>query len=264
MPTPARLTASPLHLLRQAVGDRQAIAGKARRLRRTAQLWRNQPEIERRLGQLQAMGYTPKLPTRAQLAFGAWDMLRFVIVPAARDYYQSRGINFTFHQILRFADDPTALIDPTGLLSERDAITGHVLQVTHLNPIYDLQLLAMWETGLADFEQEIKDLLAGTHPRTQTIGAVIEDPDYHGRLLAYVQAFRADPHTPPLVRADQTLRADPHFANAERTFATLPGYLAWCLSLPSTVPGLMHHRLTCRRFPRDFALPAWAVSGPQA
>jgi len=259
MAQPARLTESPLHLLRQAVGDRRAVRGKLQRLGRTAKLWSNQPEIERRLGQLQTMGYTPRLPSRAQLAFGAWDMLRFVIVPAARDYYQSRGINFTFHQILRFADDPTALIDPTGLLSEREAITGHVLQVTHLNPIYDLQLLAMWESGLADFEQEIKDLLAGTHPRAQTIGAVIEDPDYHARLLRYVQAFRANPHTPPLVRQDQTLRADPHFANAEKTFATLPGYLAWCLSLPPTLAGLVQHRLTCRKFPVGFVLPEWAA-----
>lgn len=258
MAMPARLTESPLRLLRQAVGDRRAVRGKLQRLGRTAKLWRNRPEIERRLRQLQSMGYTPRLPSRAQLAFGAWDMLRFVIVPAAKDYYQSRGINFTFHQILRFADDPTALIDPTGLLSEREAIAGHVLQVTHLNPIYDLQLLAMWETGLADFEQEIKDLLAGLHPRAQTIGAVIEDPDYHARLLTYVQAFRANPHTPPLVREDQTLRSDPHFANAERTFATLPGYLAWCLSLPTSLAGLVQHRLTCRQFPVEFALPEWA------
>jgi hypothetical protein len=259
MNAPARLTASPFQLLRQAAGDRRALAGKLSRLRRTAKLWRNDAEIRRRLQQLQHMGYAPTVPSRLQLAFGAMDMLRFVIVPAARDYYQSKGINFHFHQVLRFLDDPTALIDPTGLLSEREAITGHVLQVTHLNPIYDLQLLAMWETGLADFEQEIKDLLAGIHPRTATIGAVIEDPAYHARLLGYVQRFRADPLTPALVREDQTLRTDPHFANAEKTFATLPGYLAWCLSLPADVPGLLRHRATCKRFPVEFALPTWAV-----
>ena len=44
-------------------------------------------------------------------------MLRFWIVPAAEDYYQQKGIDFRFHQLLRFLDDPASLVDPIGLFS---------------------------------------------------------------------------------------------------------------------------------------------------
>jgi len=34
-------------------------------------------------------------------------------------------------------------------------------------------------------------MIAGTHPRARSIGAIIEEPDYHARLLEYVREFRA-------------------------------------------------------------------------
>ena len=101
------------------------------------------------------------------------------------------------------------MIDPVGLLSDRDTIVGHVMQVVHLNPIFDLQLIQMFDDGLEDFERQVEAMLAGTHPRHRTIAAIVEEPDYHARLLDYVRRFRADPDTAPLVRAEQTLRSDP-------------------------------------------------------
>jgi hypothetical protein len=250
-----RTTASPLTLVAKAVGGPRAVAGKLRRLGRTLRIYVSPGEVRRRLGQLERRGLAPAEPTRAQLAFGALDMLRFVIVPFARDYYERQGINFHFHQLLRFLDDPVSVIDPTGLLSDKDTIIGHLMQVTHLNPVYDLQLLQMFPEGLDELESQVGAMLDGTHPRAETIGAVVEDPDYHARLLEYVRRFRQDPKTPDLVR-EQTLRDDPHAAAAERTFATLPGYLRYSSALPISLSALVRRYRSIDRFPLDAEVQA--------
>jgi hypothetical protein len=248
-----RQTASSWTLLRQAVGGPRQLAGKLARIGRTARLWLDRGEIERRLARLAERGYIRERPTRAQILFGGLDMLRFVITPAARDYYRQRGISFGFHQLLRVLDDPTSMIDPTGFLSDRDTIMGHVMQVVHFHPVYDLQLLEMFPDGLAEFERQVEQMVAGTHPRAGTIGAIVEEPDYHEKLLDYVRRYRRDPSTPELVRREQTLRSNPEFAAAERTFATLPGFLVYCNRLPRSVPALAGRLLRVRRFPVELA-----------
>lgn len=259
----ARLTASPVRLVVQAIGGPRQIAGKARRLGRTLRLYVDGREIDRRLRALADKGYIEARPTRLQVLFGGLDMLRFVIEPASRDYYRQKGISFGFHQLLRWLDDPVSLLDPTGFLSDRDTIVGHVMQVVHLNPVYDLQLIQMFPDGLEDFERQVQAMVDGTHPRHATIGAIVEDPDYHRRLLAYVQRFRRDPETPPPVRAEQTLRADPHFAAAERQFATLPGFIAYCHRLPTGLLPLVHRLRTLRHYPLD-AASADAAATPRS
>jgi hypothetical protein len=207
---------------------------------------------------LEARGLVSGRPSRAQILFGGLDMLRFVITPAARDYYRQKQISFAFHQCLRVLDDPMSMVDPTGLLSDRDTIIGHVMQVVHLNPIYDLELLQMFPDGLEDLERQVEQMVAGTHPRQRTIGAIVEEPDYHARLLDYVRRYRRDASTPQLVRRDQTLRSDPTFAVAERTFATLPGFLAYCRRLPRSPLALARRLLAVRAFPLELA----AEGGP--
>lgn len=245
----ARLTARPLRLVIQAIGGPRQIAGKVRRLGRTLWLYVDRREIDRRLRALEAAGFVAARPSRAQIFFGGLDMLRFVIEPASRDYYRQKGISFGFHQLLRVLDDPVSMIDPTGFLSDRDTIVGHVMQVVHLNPVYDLQLIQMFPDGLEDFERQVQAMVDGTHPRHRTIGAIVEDDDYHARLLDYVRRYRRDPHTPPPVREEQTLRSDPSFAAAERTFATLPGFIAYCHTLPTGVAALLRRLRTLHRFP---------------
>ena len=248
-----RQTASSWTLIRAAVGGPRQIAGKLLRLGRTAGLWVRPAEIDRRLETLEARGYIDERPSRLQILFGSLDMLRFVIEPASRDYYAQRGIDFGFHQVLRVLDDPVSLIDPTGFLSDRDTIAGHVMQVVHLNPIYDLQLLQMFPDGLENFERQVEQMVEGTHPRAKTIGAIVEEPDYHARLLEYIRSYRRDPKTPPIVREAQTLRDDPAFAAAERTFATLPGFIAYCNVLPRELPTLLRRLRTTDAFPIELA-----------
>ena len=147
------------------------------------------------------------------------------------------------------------MIDPTGLLSARDTIIGHVMQVVHLNPIYDLQLLECFDDGVAELERQVEQMLAGVHPRQGTIAAIVEDPGYHARLLGYVRAYRADPAAAPPVRQEQSLRADPVFAAAERTFSTLPGFVRYCTRLPTSPAALLRRLVTVATFPVALAGP---------
>ncbi len=182
-------------------------------------------------------------------------MLRFVIEPAAREYYESKGINFAFHQLLRVLDDPVSMIDPTGFYSDRDTIIGHVMQVVHLNPIYDLQILAMFDDGLDELELQVAAMVAGCHPRQNTIGAIVEDPDYHSRLLDFVRAYRADGASAPPVREQGKLRRDPHFAAAERTFASLPGFIIYAAGMPRKPMPLLDRLRHTSEFPLEEAAP---------
>ena len=61
---PARLTATPLRLMAQAIGGPRQVAGKLRRLGRTLRLYVDGAEIDRRLRTLQAKGYIEARPTR--------------------------------------------------------------------------------------------------------------------------------------------------------------------------------------------------------
>lgn len=244
-----RQTASAWTLLRTAVGGPRQVAGKLGRLGRTLRLWVSPSAIDARLRELERKGYIAQRPTRLQILFGSLDMLRFVIEPASRDYYAQKGIDFNLHQVLRALDDPVSIVDPTGFLSDRDTIIGHVMQVVHLNPIYDLQLLQMFPDGLDEIERQVEQMVDGTHPRAKTIGAIVEEEGYHERLLAYIRRYRANPDTPPIVRAEQTLREDPAFAAAERTFATLPGFIAYCNALPRDFRTLRRRLRTLDAFP---------------
>jgi hypothetical protein len=241
-------------LVVRAIGGPRAIGGKLARAARTLRLWLDRGAVGRRLDALDRCGLVGARPDRWQILFGGLDMLRFVIEPAARDYYAQVGISFGFHQLLRVLDDPVSMIDPTGFLSDRDTIIGHVMQVVHLNPIYDLQLLQAFPDGLDELERQLAAMLDGSHPRHGTIGAIVEDPGYHARLLDYVRGYRSDPATPELVRAEQTLRRDPRFAAAERTFATLPGFLDYCSRLPRGAGPLARRMRRVRVFPLEMAL----------
>lgn len=250
---PLRLRASAPRLLLTALGGPRQLADKARRLIATMALYASPGEIPARLERLRERGYVDRIPTRAQLVFGGLDMMRFVIEPAARDYYRQKGIHFGMHQLLRVLDDPVSMIDPTGFLSARDTIIGHVMQVVHLNPIYDLQLLEAFDDGLDELERQVRQMLDGTHPRHRTIAAIVEDPGYHARLLDYVVRFRTDRGAPPPVRQEQTLRTDPVFAAAERTFATLPGFLRYCTKLPTSPVVLARRLFEVKEFPIELA-----------
>jgi len=252
-----------LRLLREAVGGPAAVRGKLRRIGRTAAIRLDRHELGRRLERLRDVGLVASIPTRRQLAVAASDMLRFSILPAAREYYRLKQIPFRFHYLLRFVEDPVSMLDPVGLYSDRDAIIGHLLQSVHLNPVYDLELLQMFDDGLAALEQQAQAIVDGRHPRQATIATTVEDPDYHGRLLAFVRAYRADRDAPPPLRDAGTLRDDPEFRRAEAQFHTLPAFTRYAARLPRSWTGLLRHRLTTTRLDPRYCDPPAEVTPPR-
>jgi hypothetical protein len=219
---------------------------KARRLVTAVLAYVDFDALDARLRRLQALGLIDEVPNRVQLIVGAIDMLRFWIVPAAAEYYESKDIDFRFHQVLRFLDDPASLVDPTGFLSERDVIIGHVLQVVHANPAYDLQLLESHDRGLEELEAQTRAMLDGTHPRAASIGAIVEEPDYHARLLEYVQQYRRDRTVRAPVRDNV---ANPRWEKIEATFGTLPAAMRYFARMPRDPASAALHLRRVREFP---------------
>jgi hypothetical protein len=203
--------------------------------------------LRERLVRLQELGHVEAAPTRVQLLVGSLDMLRFWISPAAADYYEQMGINYWFHTLLRFLDDPLSLTDPVGFLSSRDAIVGHLMQVVHANPVYDLQLLESLPDGLDSLVEQLESMLDGTHPRAASIGAIVEEPDYHRDLLEYVRRWRDDRQTPDFVRSNV---AEGSWDELAQVFGSLTGSMRYFCSLPTTLRGALQHLIRVREFPR--------------
>jgi hypothetical protein len=247
----ARLEARPLALIRQALGGPALLPGKAARLGRVLAAYASGVELDARLERLRRIGLIESIPTRIQLAVGAADMLRFWISPASADYYEQKGISYGFHQVLRFLDEPASLTDPVGFFSTRDGIIGHLMQVVHANPVYDLQLLQMFEDGLDELTAQLRQMLDGTHPRAASIRAIVEEPDYHERLLAFIIAFRRDPTIPPLLRSN--VAASDEFSVLERTFGSLTGAMRYFTRLPTSPREAAMHLYTVKEFPAHLA-----------
>jgi hypothetical protein len=245
---PARFRERPWALIRRTIGDREVIRGKVERAGHTLANLLDRRRVEDRLRILQESGQITVAPNRTQMLFGALDMFRFFIVPCAADYYRSKDISFGFHALLRVLDDPASMMDPTGFMSHPDAIIGHLLQVTHADPIYDIQLLSVHEGGLDELERQLEQILAGTHPRGESIGAIVEDPSYHARLLRYVREFRVDPEEcGRLLR--ENIRPDSEFAEVADTFGNLFTALEYFASLPDRPLPALLRLLRTREFP---------------
>ena len=245
--TTARLRERPLTLIRQAAGPASAWPGKLARFARVAAGYARPGRLAARLDRLRRLGLVDEIPTTVQIAVGSVDMLRFWISPAAADYYERRGISYAFHQVLRFVDEPASLADPVGFFSTRDGIIGHLMQVVHANPVYDLQLLGMFADGLDQLEAQLAEMLAGTHPRAQAIGAIVEEADYHARLLEFVRAWRKDPTIPPLVRGN--VAASDELTALAQTFGSLTGAMRYFRKLPESWTDAIWHVVAVTKFP---------------
>ncbi|MCA9709172.1 MAG: hypothetical protein KDK70_25230 [Myxococcales bacterium] len=255
--TTLRLRARPWQLVRQTMGGPVAMMDKIRDLMTAVTHYGREDLVRMRLERLRRLGHIDSIPNRIQRIVGAIDMMRFFIVPAAADYYEEKGLDFRFHSLLRFLDDPASVIDPTGFNSTRDNIIGHVMQVVHANPEYDFQLLDTFEDGMAEMERQLRDVLSDRHPRAASIKAIVEEPDYHTRLLEHVVAYRANPaDTAHLIRTNVAAK----FRAEERTFGTVPAAMRYFSKMPNTLADAVTHLMTVRHFPLDLAEP----EAPQA
>ncbi|MDI1475730.1 hypothetical protein [Polyangium sp. y55x31] len=250
--TPRR-TDSPIRLLARAAGSPAALAGKIARFGKMLAAYGDGRELDARLSRLLAAGVIDAAPTRIQLVVGSIDMLRFWISPASSEYYERVGIDYTFHQILRFLEEPASLADPVGFFSTPDNVIGHLMQVVHANPRYDLELLTMWDDGLGELERQVESMLTGTHPRGAAIAAIVEEPDYHARLLDYVRLFREDPAAPPPLRSN--VEGSAHWEDLERTFGSLRTSMRYFCRMPADPIAAARHLVTVKEFPRHLGEP---------
>jgi hypothetical protein len=239
-----RLKQAPLRLMLRAIGPPGVVLNKTQRFIITLFNTFYLPAQTKRLKRLKEIGFIEKIPSQKQLWFGAYDMLRYFISPGAASYYKTRGINFTFHQVLRFLNDPSGISDPIGIRVPRDTIICHLLEVVHANPVYDLQLLDQFEDGLVEMEKQTAQMLEGSHPRYRSITAITEDPNYHQRLLSYVRQYRRDPSVQQMVRASGDARSNPNFLLAECMFGTLPSAFRYFNRLPDDFSALLRHART--------------------
>ncbi|MBP6659482.1 MAG: hypothetical protein KA174_02315, partial [Chitinophagales bacterium] len=216
-----RLKQHPIKLMLRAIGTPKIILNKTKRLAITLFNTFYYPAMKKRLNRLKEIGFIEQIPSQKQLWFGAYDMLRYFISPGAASYYKTKNINFTFHQILRFLNDPSGISDPIGIRVPRDTIICHLLEVVHANPVYDLQLLDQFDDGLDEMEKQTKQMLDKIHPRYNSIMAITEDVNYHQNLLNYVKKYRVNPAERQMVRASGMAREDAYFLLAECMFGTL-------------------------------------------
>lgn len=247
-----RLSEPWWRLVRRALGDRRSVRAKVHRLAHALRSLADAPGLAARLDRLSALGHVDDPPTRLQLVVGSLDMLRFWISPAAAEYYASRGIHFGFHQVLRVLEEPASMVDPTGLCTARDVIIDHLLQVTHGNPAYDLQLLDAHEDGVGELIRQAELAALGRHPKQAELAATVEDAGYHARLCAYARAYALDRGAAAPLRDNVT---QPRWAAIERTFGTLPAALRYFGRMPSTPISAALHLLTVRTFPTHLAEP---------
>lgn len=236
-----RLKQHPFRLMLRAIGTPKIIYNKSKRLAVTLFNTFYYPAMQKRLLRLQQIGFIEQIPSQKQLWFGAYDMLRYFISPGAASYYKTKNINFTFHQILRFLNDPSGISDPIGIRVPRDTIICHLLEVVHANPVYDLQLLDQFDDGLDEMEKQTQQMLDKTHPRYNSIMAITEDVNYHQNLLSYVQKYRINPAEKQMVRASGMAREDAYFLLAECMFGTLPSAFRYFNRLPDNFSALLKH-----------------------
>lgn len=236
-----RLKQNPLHLILRAIGKPSVIINKTWRLATTIFNTFYLPNQQKRLKRFLDIGFLEQIPSQKQLWFGAYDALRFFISPGAASYYKTKKINFTFHQFLRFLNDPSGIADPIGIRVPRDTIICHLLEVVHANPVYDLQLLDQFEDGLAEMEKQTAQMLDKTHVRYNSIMAITEDKNYHQELLDYVKIYRQNPAAKQMVRASGLARNNPYFLLAECTFGTLPSSFRYFNKLPNNFSELWKH-----------------------
>lgn len=239
--TTDRLRLHPLKLIIRAIGSPGVILNKSKRLLITLFNTFYIPAQRKRLQRLKDIGFIEVIPSQKQLWFGAYDMLRYFISPGADSYYKTKNINFTFHQLLRFLNDPSGISDPIGIRVPRDTIICHLLEVVHANPVYDLQLLDQFEDGLDEMEKQTEQMLNKTHPRYNSITAITEDPTYHARLLNYVKQYRQNPGERQMIRASGSARDDAYFILAECMFGTLPSAFRYFSRLPNSYRELWKH-----------------------
>lgn len=236
-PPPSRIASLRVALaeLRAACGSPEDVVRKARAAGRTLLALVDARERDRRITRLRRAGIVGERPTDWQLVQAAYRMLVDFILPSNLEFYEHYERSHWWAQVLRGLDDPCAVMDPIGLGIDRDAIVSHLVQVVHTSAGYDVALLMMFEDGLEPLRAQLRQLVAGVHPRQRAIDAIVEHEGYHRALLAALDRFEEDPQRHwqvPTVPVPEG--CEPLFDRGIEVFGTPGRLFAYGRTLPST------------------------------
>jgi len=232
LPPPTWIGRTRPSLLAGAIGGPGYNARKLRSSAVTLAAYAYWPTVRGRLERLVRVGLTESVPTFSQLMVGGQHMMLGAASDETRLFYESQGIGFTFHNFRRFVDYPATMMDPVGFFADRDAIIHHILSTTHRHPVYDFQLLLMFDDGLGELLRRV-ELAARGQDRDQTrLDQLVEDPTYYARLLPQTREFCADPTTATMA-LEYAYSADPHLMLAMDQFKDVPGFVRYAGRLPA-------------------------------
>ena len=195
----------------------------------------NRTERRRRLEFLLEQGHINEIPNEWQIMQASRDMLLDYIIPSNGEFYEHYDQNQYWLQFLRVLDEPSAMMDPTGLAVSREMIVQHLLHVVHCTAGYDVGLLHMFPDGIDALEEQLELYVAGDHPRQEAIEKLIERPSYPKELLEALQLYKANPEQHwQLYTFDTPEGCDELFEFGVERFGTLGRLLNYACTLPAT------------------------------
>lgn len=231
---PSWISRTRLSLLMGAVGGPGYNARKLRSTGATLGAYLHWPTVRARLQRLRDCGLTESVPSFSQLMVGGQHMMLGASSDETRLFYESQGIGFTFHNFRRLVDYPSSMLDPVGFFSDRDTLVHHILTTSHRHPVYDFQLLLMFDDGLDELSRRLELAVRGEDRDQLRLDQLVEDPGYYQRLLPQVREFCSDPSmgTIPL---EYPYSRDARLLMAMDQFKDVPGFIRYACRLDAVV-----------------------------
>lgn len=178
-----------------AVGTPREILNKILNACSTLVTTFNRKERQARLTHLKDQGLLEAIPTEWQILNASRDMLWNYIIPSNGEFYEHYDQNQYWLQFLRVFDEPSAMMDPTGLAVSREMVVSHLLHVVHVSAGYDVGLLRMFPDGIEELESQLELFVAGNHPRQSAIETLLERQEYPAELLGALKLYKENPQT---------------------------------------------------------------------
>lgn len=203
----------------------------------------NRGERRRRLEYLLEQGHIDDIPNEWQIFQASQHMLLDYIIPSNGEFYEHYDQNQYWLQFLRVLDEPSAMMDPTGLAVSKEMIVQHLLHVVHCTAGYDVGLLHMFPNGIEALEEQLQLYVDGKHPRQSAIQHLIERQSYPQELLEALQLYKADPEKYWEIYTFETPEGcDELFEFGVERFGTLGRLLNYACTLPPSPWESFHQR----------------------
>ena len=221
--------------LKTAIGDGERVRAKLGSAWQTLSNTFNWRERRRRMECLLENGQIDQVPTEWQILQGSYAMMTEFIIPSNSEFYEHYDQNMYWLQFLRVIDEPSTMMDPTGLAVAPEMLIQHIMHVVHTSVGYDIALLHMFPGAIEELEDQLELYVAGDHPRQASIAELLERPDYPEQLLKALKLYLEDPVTNwQIITYETPDGCEDLFEFGLDRFGTLGRLLKYALTLPRT------------------------------